>query len=71
MYYNHFAILSGAVFTLLKDDITYEEVDHANSLFNQFVSDYEELYGKRCMTYNVHLFTQLVGSIVGIFRLCV
>lgn len=58
-YLNHFGFFVTAIFMLLKDNITHEEIDFANDLLIHFVTSYLELYDSINMTINVHLLSHL------------
>jgi hypothetical protein len=53
-YYNH--ILKYLLFLriLNKDKITANEIDYSQNLINEFVTDYETLYGTLNLKYNLH-----------------
>lgn len=56
VYYNHFLLLSEAVFILLMESISVEQVDHAEKLLWNFCSQFGDLYGER---YKLQMFTFL------------
>lgn len=58
-YFNHFALFVTCIFFFLKDSITHHELDEYNELMQQFVQEYETLYGEINMTINVHLLSHL------------
>ncbi len=53
-FYNHFLLLSEAVYTLSQKEISYSDVRKAIVLLEKFVEDFERLYGIVNMTFNVH-----------------
>lgn len=59
-YYDHFMLLSEAIFILLKTNITRDDLIKAESNLIQFVKDFEDLYGKPSMTLNIHQLQHLV-----------
>lgn len=63
LYYNHFLLLSEAMFILLLDSITFAQIDHAEKLLWKFCSQMNELYGDRYLTANVHLLVHLADSV--------
>ncbi|KAM3613128.1 uncharacterized protein V6R79_020974 [Siganus canaliculatus] len=62
-YYNHFLLLSEAVFILLMECITPAQIDHAEKLLWNFCSQMSGLYGERYMTANMHLLVHLADSV--------
>ncbi|XP_056462598.1 uncharacterized protein LOC130402460 [Gadus chalcogrammus] len=62
-YYNHFLLLSEAIFILLMESISVEMVDHAEKLLWNFCSQMCDLYGERYLTANVHLLVHLADSV--------
>lgn len=63
IYYNHFLLLSEAIYILLMESITKEQIDHAEKLLWNFCSQMGPLYGKRYETANVHLLVHLADSV--------
>lgn len=53
-FYNHFLLLSEAIYTLSQKEILYSDVRKAIVLLEKFVEDFERLYGIVNMTFNVH-----------------
>lgn len=62
-YVNHFRLLSAAIYMLLKTNITNEDLELASKKLDEFVNNFEKLYGKSKMTLNVHLLTHLVECV--------
>lgn len=62
-YVEHFSLLSSAIFILLKDNISADELDEAEDKLEQFVKKYEIFYGKIKMTMNVHLLRHLPDNV--------
>lgn len=54
-YVEHFRLFSSAMYVLLKEKISDDEIEQADMKLNQFVSEFEILYGKNMVTMNVHL----------------
>lgn len=63
LYYNHFLLLSEAIFILLIDSISFEQIDHAEKLLWNFCSQMANLYGERFETTNIHLLVHLADSV--------
>ncbi|KAK7880001.1 hypothetical protein WMY93_033332 [Mugilogobius chulae] len=63
LYYNHFLLLSEAIFILLMESISPEQIDHAEKLLWNFCSQMANLYGERYETANVHLLVHLADSV--------
>jgi len=63
LYYCHFRKLVTAIYILSKDVMTFDEVDEANRLLQEFVTEYQTLYGEVNMVYNVHLCLHLARSV--------
>lgn len=58
-YYSHFKKLVLAIRILLQGSFTYDDVRKADKLLVSFVENYENLYGKKLMLYNVHMLLHL------------
>ncbi len=52
-----------AVFRLLKENITFEDINKADEMLFEFVARFQMLYGETSMTFNVHLLTHLAKSV--------
>lgn len=63
LYYNHFLLLSEAIFILLMESIMPAQIDHAERLLWNFCSQMGSLYGERYLTANVHLLVHLSDSV--------
>ncbi|KAJ1529969.1 hypothetical protein ONE63_006697 [Megalurothrips usitatus] len=59
---NHFVLLVQAVYFLLKRTVKEHEIILAEKLLLLYVSDVEDIYGLREMTFNVHLLTHLARN---------
>lgn len=55
----HVCKLSYAIYTLLKPQITRNEVSKADEMLSRFSDEFEQLYGKSCVTMNIHLLRHL------------
>ncbi|XP_066583348.1 uncharacterized protein [Prorops nasuta] len=53
-YFNHFKLLVFSISLLMKSQITEENINISISKLKKFVKEYEQLYGKKFMTCNVH-----------------
>lgn len=62
-YFNHFLLLSEAIFILMMESITPAQIDHAEKLLWNFCSQMSGLYGERYMTANMHLLVHLADSV--------
>lgn len=62
-YYDHFLLLSSAVYILLGTDICPEELHEAESKLRKFVHDYERLYKEMSMVMNVHTLLHLTDAV--------
>lgn len=63
LYYNHFLLLSEAIFSLLMESISVQQIGHAEKLLWNFTSQIGHLYGERYQTANVHLLLHLADSV--------
>ncbi|KAL1446704.1 hypothetical protein MTO96_028757 [Rhipicephalus appendiculatus] len=61
-YFRHFALLSEAIFVLILQELSSEQIDHAGWLLTSFVSQAAGLYGQRCMRFNVHQLLHLAEA---------
>lgn len=50
----HFAKFATAIWLLVQKKIELKDIETADSLITAFSKDYENIYGKKHMTYNVH-----------------
>ncbi|XP_044578533.1 uncharacterized protein LOC123261105 [Cotesia glomerata] len=62
-YIKHFTLLSQAVHIFNKDSISRTDLEHAGNLIEQYVTQFEELFGLNQMSYNIHLLTHLARKI--------
>lgn len=58
-YFQHFALLSEAIFIFLQTNISKTEFDKAARNLQEFVKNFAKLYGEENMMYNVHLLEHL------------
>nr|XP_054593618.1 uncharacterized protein LOC129160660 isoform X1 [Nothobranchius furzeri]XP_054593619.1 uncharacterized protein LOC129160660 isoform X1 [Nothobranchius furzeri]XP_054593620.1 uncharacterized protein LOC129160660 isoform X1 [Nothobranchius furzeri] len=56
-YGKRLSLLVFAVFLLLKDNVTFEEINNADEMLLELVARFQLLYGEASMTFNVHLLT--------------
>ena len=62
-YYEHFFLLSEAIHILLLEEITSEQLKHAERLLTNFCANIEKLYGTWYELANIHLLLHLVESV--------
>ncbi|XP_074095725.1 uncharacterized protein LOC141525232 [Cotesia typhae] len=62
-YVNHLALLVEAVCILLSNKITNDDLKIAETLIIKYVIYYQEYFGEKSMTYNVHLLTHIPHSV--------
>lgn len=58
-YYQHFLLLVSAINTLLRTELSANQIQLAESLLQVFVQDTELLYGRERCTFNLHQVTHL------------
>ncbi|XP_064467922.1 uncharacterized protein LOC135378756 [Ornithodoros turicata] len=61
-YWKHFALLCEAIFILLQEELSQASINHADRLLQRFTSRAAKLYGRLCMTFNVHQLTHLAEA---------
>lgn len=61
-YLSHFKKLSTAVHILCGRRISVNEVNEADTLLQEFVCEYQTLYGEKNMVFNVHALTHLAKT---------
>lgn len=59
IYVKHFVLFSSALYALLKESISIDDINQANEKLNEFVDAFEELYGQDNVTMNLHLLRHL------------
>jgi hypothetical protein len=62
-YYNHWGILVECVAILLGKNISLAQLVYCERSLKTFVTDFQQLYGKQHMTFNVHQTLHLVQSV--------
>lgn len=62
-YIKHFRLLSGAIYTLSKNHITYDEIENAHKQLVEFVDTFEILYSQSNVTMNLHLLKHLARNV--------
>lgn len=62
-YVRHFRLFSSAMYLLLKEKISNDEINEAEKKLNQFVEEFEILYGKHNVTINLHLLKHLANLV--------
>ncbi|KAI7814300.1 hypothetical protein IRJ41_012122 [Triplophysa rosa] len=62
-YWNHLFLLVFGIYSLLQEKISMVEVDSAENTLKKFDREFEKLYGKENMTFNVHLMTHISASV--------
>lgn len=60
VYYDHYYLLVSSITLLLQEEICAEVFEKCAAMLQKFVKQFEQLYGIKEMTYNVHLVTHLV-----------
>lgn len=62
-YFQHWLLFVIALFNLLKDKITIQDIQEADKLFKLYVKQIEKLYSDRELSYNIHQLFQLALSV--------
>lgn len=62
-YIEHFRLLSSSIYKLLETKITLDEISEAESKFNLFANQFEDLYGVENVTTNLHLLRHIANSV--------
>lgn len=62
-YIDNFKLLSSSIYTLLKKEITFGEIDEAEKKLNRFADEFESLYGVGNVTTNIHLLRHITNSV--------
>lgn len=62
-YIDHFQLLSASIYSLLKTEISFDELNLMEENLRKFVKNYQLFYGKHSMTMNVHLISHLVECV--------
>ncbi|XP_049516681.1 uncharacterized protein LOC125942543 isoform X1 [Dermacentor silvarum] len=61
-YLRHFSLLAEAIFVLLLEELSSDQIDYAEKLLTAFVSQAASLYGQRCMSFNTHQLLHLAEA---------
>ena len=62
-YITHLALLVSAINILLQESVTISELDKVQNLLTKFAVYMQKYFGKRSMTYNMHLLDHIVKSV--------
>ncbi|KAK3929712.1 Lysine-rich arabinogalactan protein 18 [Frankliniella fusca] len=62
-YYQHWLLLVAAVFSLLKETISEDDLNSSDVMLRLFVRDIGALYGANCYTYNMHNLIHLTTQV--------
>lgn len=62
-YLNHLFLLVFGVYTLLQENIQIVDINNAEKALKKFVMEFEKLYGRENMTFNLHLMTHISASV--------
>ena len=62
-FYAHLLMLVEAVFLLSSSSISWTDLTRAHACLSQYVRQFEQLYGKQHMTYNVHQLLHLTKTV--------
>lgn len=62
-YTKHLCLLVSAIYLLLQEEVSFEEVNKADEMLLEFVIRFQALFGEASMTSNVHLLTHLAKSV--------
>jgi hypothetical protein len=63
LYHDHLILFVSSIFLLSQDKISDEDLLIAERNLNEFVIQYQELYGEEHMTYNVHQLLHITQSV--------
>lgn len=62
-YVQHIRLLSFAIYTLSKKQISFDEIETADQQLKQFTENFQKLYGESNVTMNLHLLNHLANSV--------
>lgn len=62
-YVHNFQLFSAAIYMLLKNNVTYEDVARAETKLNNFVDEFETLYGMDAVSMNLHLLRHIPNAV--------
>ncbi|KAE8736753.1 hypothetical protein FOCC_FOCC017792, partial [Frankliniella occidentalis] len=63
IHFNHFKLLVSGIVLLSKESIIEDDLILSQTLLDEFVKQYETLYGLKRMTYNLHVLRHLPGVV--------
>lgn len=63
VYVQHIRLLSAATYILLQSTITFEELAKSKQMFDQFVTQHQQLFGVENMVMNVHLLKHIADCV--------
>ncbi|MNE56465.1 hypothetical protein D3C80_1513730 [compost metagenome] len=62
-YFDHHMILVNSLYELLQPELTMQQLDKVQLELTHYVTQFQEVYGDRYVTLNVHLLTYLVDCV--------
>lgn len=62
-YIEHFQLFSSAIYLLMSEKVTQEDVSIAECRLKKFANKFEDFYGKQNVTMNVHLLNHMANSV--------
>lgn len=62
-YVKHIRLLSAAVYTLLKENISFEEIKNVEEMLKSFVKEHQNLFGKENMVMVIHMLEHAAESV--------
>lgn len=62
-YVRHFQLFSSAMYILLKENLSLDDIELAQIKLNEFVDSFQHLYGEGNVTTNVHLVRHLPNAV--------
>lgn len=62
-YVHHFQLLSAAIYILLKEKVTHDEIAKAEEMLIEFADEFETLYGIDSTTMNIHLLRHIPNAV--------
>jgi len=62
-YWNHYACFVISIFNLMQQSVSEEQLEYCERALRRFCCQFENLYGKRYMTANVHLLLHLTQCV--------
>ncbi|KAE8738853.1 hypothetical protein FOCC_FOCC015657 [Frankliniella occidentalis] len=70
IYFHNFKLLIAGVSLLNKQSVSFADIEEAEVLVKQFVKDFQELFGFRNMSFNVHLILHLPSTVKALGPAC-